>query len=55
MPDRLSELTQRLEQLLREIMKETDPARYDALGAEIWRVLQEKERLEQSSTGSAGQ
>jgi hypothetical protein len=26
-------------------MKETDPAMYDDLGAEIWRVLSERERL----------
>jgi len=55
MSDRLAELTQRLEQLLRQIMKETDPAKYDELGAEIWRVLQEKERLEQSTEGREGQ
>ena len=45
MPDRLAELNMRLGQLLRQIMKETDPAKYDELGAEIWRVLSELERL----------
>jgi hypothetical protein len=45
MSDRLAELSTRLEQLLRQIMKETDPANYDELGAEIWRVLSERERL----------
>jgi len=45
MPDRLAELDIRLGQLLREIMKETDSAKYDELGAEIWRVLSERERL----------
>jgi hypothetical protein len=45
MPDRLAELNMRLGQLLRQIMKETDPAKYDELGAEIWRVLSERERL----------
>lgn len=45
MSDRLAELSTRLEQLLRQIMKETDPAKYDELGAEIWRVLNERERL----------
>lgn len=45
MPDHLAELNLRLSQLLRQIMKETDPAKYDELGAEIWRVLSERERL----------
>jgi hypothetical protein len=45
MPDRLAELNMRLGQLLRQIMKESDPAKYDELGAEIWRVLSERERL----------
>jgi len=45
MPDRLAELNVRLGQLLRQIMKETDPAKYDELGAEIWRILNERERL----------
>ena len=45
MSDRLAELSTRLEQLLRQIMKEADPAKYDELGAEIWRVLNERERL----------
>jgi hypothetical protein len=26
-------------------MKETDPEKYDELGAEIWRILSERERL----------
>ena len=29
-------------------MKETDPVEYDKLGAEIWRVLREQERLSDS-------
>jgi hypothetical protein len=45
MPDRLTELNLHLGQLLRQIMKEPDPAKYDELGAEIWRVLSERERL----------
>lgn len=45
MSDRLAELTMLLEQLLRKIMNETDPAKYDELGAEIWRVLREREAL----------
>jgi hypothetical protein len=31
-------------------MKETDPARYDELGDEIWRVLSEREHLVNSSS-----
>ena len=30
---------------IQQIMKETDPARYDELGDEIWRVLSERECL----------
>jgi hypothetical protein len=45
MPDPLADLNARLGELLRQIMKETDPEKYDELGAEIWRVLSERERL----------
>jgi hypothetical protein len=45
MPDAFSESTARLEQLVREIIKETEPVRYDKLAEEIWRVLAERERL----------
>jgi hypothetical protein len=41
--DRLAKSTMLLEQLLRQIMNETDPEKYDELGAEIWRVLRERE------------
>jgi hypothetical protein len=34
-----------LERLLQQILTETDPTRYDDLAAEIWRVLDERERL----------
>ena len=34
MSDTLAESSTRLGQLLRQIMKETDPARYDELGTE---------------------
>jgi hypothetical protein len=37
--------TARLERLLEQIMRETDPIKYDELGAEIWRVLHERDRL----------
>ncbi len=51
--DRLAKSTMLLEQLLREIMNETDPEKYDELGAEIWRVLHERETLtDQSSLGN---
>lgn len=45
MPDNLTQLTAKLGKLVSEIMKETDPVRYDELGNEIWRVLAERERL----------
>lgn len=45
MPDNLTQLAARLERLVSEIMKETDPLRYDELGDEIWQVLSERERL----------
>ena len=45
MPDNLEQLTARLGQLVSEIMKETDPVRYDELGDEIWTVLREREHL----------
>jgi hypothetical protein len=45
MPDAFAESTARLEQLVREIIKETEPVRYDKLAEEIWRVLAERERL----------
>ena len=45
MPDPLADLNTRLGELLRQIMKETDPQKYDELGAEIWRILSERERL----------
>ena len=42
----LADLNTCVEQLLQKVMKETDPVKYDELGAEIWRVLGERERLE---------
>ena len=45
MRDSLVDSNTRLTQLLRQIMKETDPAKYDELGDEIWRALSERERL----------
>jgi hypothetical protein len=45
MPDKFAESTRRLEQLVHQILKETDPVLYDELAEEIWRVLAERERL----------
>ena len=54
MLDKYAKSTARLEQLVRQIMRETDPARFDELGEEIWCVLAERERLlEQSQTEAA--
>lgn len=45
MSDPLVDTKARLEQLLAQTLKETDPAKYDELGAEICRVLVERERI----------
>lgn len=45
MPDNLTQLTARLQRLVSEIMKETDPVKYDELGDKIWQVLGERDRL----------
>ena len=45
MSDDLAGSTTQLEQLVAQIMKETDPLKYDGLCSEIWRVLSERERL----------
>ena len=42
----LGDLNTCLEQLLQKITKETDPEKRDEIGAEIWRILRERERLE---------
>jgi hypothetical protein len=42
---RLADLTSRLQKLLDQARKETDPVKYDELCAEIWRVLEEKDRI----------
>jgi hypothetical protein len=46
MSDALRTLTAELERLVRQILTETDPTRYDELAAQIWRVLDERERLQ---------
>lgn len=45
MSDAFAESTARLEQLLDRVMEETDPAKFDELSAEIWRLLDERESL----------
>ena len=45
MSDNLADSTARLERLVEQIMKETDPVKYDEIGTEIWRALSERERL----------
>lgn len=44
MSDTFTASTVRLEQLLGQIMKETDPFVYDQLAEEIWRVLAQREQ-----------
>ena len=41
-----TDLSPRLEQLLQKLTKETDPEKRDELGAEIWKILRERESLE---------
>ena len=48
----LANSTANLERLLDQIMKETDPVKYDELGPEIWRVLIERERLTSTEPNS---
>jgi hypothetical protein len=45
MPAQFEESTARLQRLVRQVMKESDPLVYDLLAEEIWRVLAERESL----------
>jgi hypothetical protein len=45
MSDPLADTTARLERLLEQAMKETDPDKSDELCAEIWRVLLERDEI----------
>jgi hypothetical protein len=45
MSDDLADSTARLAQLVAQIMKETDPVKYDELRTEILRVLSERDDL----------
>ena len=38
-------MTARLEQLVKQIMQELDPVKYDQLASEIWTILDELESL----------
>jgi hypothetical protein len=48
MPNDLGDSTARLQRLLEQIISERDPDKCDQLGAEIWRVLNERDRASQS-------
>lgn len=48
MPNDLGDSTTRLERLLKQIISEKDPDKCDQLGAEIWRVLNERDRASQA-------
>ncbi|MGB8060554.1 MAG: hypothetical protein WCF26_01500 [Candidatus Sulfotelmatobacter sp.] len=43
--DALADTTARLERLVEQAMKETDPEKTDELCAEIWRVLGERDEV----------
>jgi hypothetical protein len=45
MSDNLADSNARLERLVEQIMKETDPMKCDEIGCEIWQALSERERL----------
>jgi hypothetical protein len=45
MLDPFADTTARLERLVEQAMKETDPDKTDELCAEIWRVLRERDEL----------
>jgi hypothetical protein len=51
MSDEFAESTERLKQLLAQVMKEKDPSRYDELAGEIRRVLDERENLRKIQDG----
>jgi len=51
MPDAFADTRAELDRLVRRILTETDPARYDELAAEIWRVLDERERQQRDCVG----
>jgi hypothetical protein len=54
MSEHLANFNARLQALVRQIMKEGDPLKYDELCAELWRVLDERERFSTIETTPAG-
>jgi len=48
--DDLTDVTAQLEQLVRVIMHESEPQRFDELGAAIWRVLEARENLTKAAS-----
>jgi hypothetical protein len=47
--DPLADTTARLERLVEQAMKETDPDKSDELCAEIWRVLRERDEVKKGA------
>jgi len=45
MADELAELTAQLNKLVEQAQRESDPIKQQAITREIWRVLEERERL----------
>jgi hypothetical protein len=43
----LADTTARLQRLLEVVMMETDQAKFDELSEQIWRVLEERERIKE--------
>jgi len=48
MPDPLATSTHLLQQLVKQVMHESDPAKYDQLAGEILRVHEEREHLREA-------
>ena len=54
MSDNFVNSTAQLERLLRQIMEEKDPVRYDELCSQLWLVLDERARLTGTETRTGG-
>jgi len=52
MPDPLADSTARLEQLLRQLRLDPYSEKADALVAEIWKILAERERIKEQIASS---
>jgi hypothetical protein len=48
MSDPFADTTLRLQQLVEEVMKSTDSAKYDELCGEIWRVLRKRDGIREA-------